>query len=103
MAFILWLIAVVLVIWGIVTLIRGQALLGIVLIIVGLLVFWPIIRRGMISQTSGSSAQASRRGSTCRSAKSSSRTSASDSSARSASRSAMPDVPGERLAEMAAA
>ena len=38
MAFILWLIAVVLVIWGIVTLIRGQALMGIVLIVVGLLV-----------------------------------------------------------------
>jgi hypothetical protein len=38
MAFILWLIAVVLVVWGIVTLIRGQVLLGIVLIIVGLLV-----------------------------------------------------------------
>lgn len=36
--FILWLIAVILVIWGIVTLIRGQVLLGIVLIIVGLLV-----------------------------------------------------------------
>jgi hypothetical protein len=38
MAFILWLIAAVLVVWGIVTLIRGQVLLGIVLIIVGLLV-----------------------------------------------------------------
>ena len=38
MALILWLIAVVLVIWGIVTLVRGQALMGIVLIIVGLLV-----------------------------------------------------------------
>ena len=37
MAFILWLIAVVLVIWGIVTLVRGQALMGIVLIVVGLL------------------------------------------------------------------
>lgn len=38
MSFILWLIAVVLVIWGIVTLIRGGVLLGIVLIVVGLLV-----------------------------------------------------------------
>ena len=38
MTFILWLIAVILVIWGIVTLFRGGVLLGIVLIIVGLLV-----------------------------------------------------------------
>jgi len=38
MYLILWLIAAVLVIWGIVTLIRGRVLLGIVLIIVGLLV-----------------------------------------------------------------
>jgi len=38
MEFILWLLAVALVIWGIVTLVRGQVLLGIVLIIVGLLV-----------------------------------------------------------------
>ena len=38
MTLILWLIAVVLVIWGIVTLIRGGILLGIVLIVVGLLV-----------------------------------------------------------------
>ena len=38
MALILWLIAVILVIWGIVTLVRGQVLMGIVLIIVGLLV-----------------------------------------------------------------
>jgi hypothetical protein len=38
MAFILWILAVILVVWGIVTLIRGQALMGIVLIIVGLLV-----------------------------------------------------------------
>jgi hypothetical protein len=38
MAFILWLIAVVLVIWGIVTLVRGQMLMGIVLIVVGLIV-----------------------------------------------------------------
>jgi len=37
MAFILWLIAVILVIWGIVTIFRGSVLLGIVLIIVGLL------------------------------------------------------------------
>lgn len=38
MATLLWLIAVALVIWGIVTIVRGQLLLGIVLIIVGLLV-----------------------------------------------------------------
>lgn len=38
MAFILWILAVILVISGIVTLIRGQVLFGIVLIIVGLLV-----------------------------------------------------------------
>jgi hypothetical protein len=38
MTFILWLIAVILVIWGIVTLIRGGVLMGIVLIVVGLLV-----------------------------------------------------------------
>jgi hypothetical protein len=38
MTFILWLIAVILVIWGIVTIFRGSLLLGIVLIIVGLLV-----------------------------------------------------------------
>ena len=38
MAFILWIIAVILVISGIVALIRGEALWGIVLIIVGLLV-----------------------------------------------------------------
>ena len=38
MAFVLWLIAVVLVIWGIVTLVRGEALMGILLIVVGLLV-----------------------------------------------------------------
>lgn len=38
MALILWLIAVALVIWGIVTLVRGQMLMGIVLIVVGLLV-----------------------------------------------------------------
>ncbi len=38
MTTILWLIAVVLVIAGIVTLVRGQLLAGIVLIVVGLLV-----------------------------------------------------------------
>jgi hypothetical protein len=38
MEFILWLIAVVLVVAGIVSLVRGQMLWGIVLIIVGLLV-----------------------------------------------------------------
>lgn len=38
MAFILWLIAVALVIYGVVSLVRGQILMGIVLIIVGLLV-----------------------------------------------------------------
>lgn len=38
MYLILWLIAAVLVIWGIITLIRGRVLLGIVLIVVGLLV-----------------------------------------------------------------
>lgn len=38
MAFILWIIAVILVIGGIVTLVRGQVLYGILLIVVGLLV-----------------------------------------------------------------
>ena len=38
MAFILWILAVILVIAGIVQLFRGQILFGIVLIIVGLLV-----------------------------------------------------------------
>lgn len=38
MAFILWLIAVILVISGIVTIIRGSVLFGILLIVVGLLV-----------------------------------------------------------------
>jgi hypothetical protein len=38
MVFLLWILAVILVIWGIVTLVRGQVMLGIVLIIVGLLV-----------------------------------------------------------------
>ena len=36
--FILWLLAVILVIWGIVTIVRGNVLLGIVLIVLGLLV-----------------------------------------------------------------
>lgn len=35
---ILWIIAVVLVIWGIVTIVRGGLVMGIVLIIVGLLI-----------------------------------------------------------------
>jgi hypothetical protein len=38
MATLLWLIAVALVIYGIITAVRGQVLLGIVLIVVGLLV-----------------------------------------------------------------
>jgi hypothetical protein len=38
MSFILWIIAVILVIWGIVMLISGSILWGIVLIVVGLLV-----------------------------------------------------------------
>lgn len=38
MAFILWLLAVVLVIAGIVQLVRGDVLIGVVLIVVGLLV-----------------------------------------------------------------
>jgi hypothetical protein len=38
MAFILWIIAVILVIAGIVSLVRGQVLAGILLIVVGLLV-----------------------------------------------------------------
>lgn len=38
MAFILWLIAVALVIYGIVCIVRKQILLGVVLIVVGLLV-----------------------------------------------------------------
>ena len=38
MEFILWLLAVALVVWGIVTLIRGQVLMGVLLIVVGLLV-----------------------------------------------------------------
>lgn len=38
MAFLLWILAVILVVAGIVSLIRGQILWGVVLIIVGLLV-----------------------------------------------------------------
>jgi len=38
MEFILWLIAVVLVIWGIVTIVRGGVLLGIGLIVLGLII-----------------------------------------------------------------
>lgn len=38
MALLLWIIAVVLVVWGIVCLVRREFLLGVVLIIVGLLV-----------------------------------------------------------------
>lgn len=38
MAFILWIIAVVLVVFGIVKIVRGDLLIGIVLIVVGLLV-----------------------------------------------------------------
>ena len=38
MALILWLIAAALIIWGIVTVVRGQLVMGIVLIVVGLLV-----------------------------------------------------------------
>jgi hypothetical protein len=36
--FLLWILAVILVIWGIVSIVRGDALIGIVLIVVGLLV-----------------------------------------------------------------
>lgn len=38
MEFLLWLLAVILVIWGIVTILRGALLYGVVLIILGLLV-----------------------------------------------------------------
>jgi len=38
MNLLLWLVAVVLVVWGIVTLINGGLVLGIVLIVIGLLV-----------------------------------------------------------------
>jgi hypothetical protein len=37
-ATLLWILAVILVVWGIVTLVRGGVLVGVVLIIVGLLV-----------------------------------------------------------------
>lgn len=35
---ILWIIAVILVVWGLVTLVRGGVLMGILLIVIGLLV-----------------------------------------------------------------
>ena len=38
MTFILWLIAVALVVWGIITLVRGGVLMGIVLIVLGLII-----------------------------------------------------------------
>lgn len=38
MEFILWIAAVILVVWGIVTAVRGAWLMGLVLIVVGLLV-----------------------------------------------------------------
>jgi hypothetical protein len=38
MTFILWLIAVALVVWGIVTAVRGKLLVGIALVVLGLLV-----------------------------------------------------------------
>jgi hypothetical protein len=38
MALLLWIIAVVLVVWGIVTILRGAVLYGVLLIILGLLV-----------------------------------------------------------------
>jgi hypothetical protein len=38
MEFILWIAAVILVIWGIVTIVRGGVLMGVVLIVLGLLV-----------------------------------------------------------------
>lgn len=49
MGFLLWIAAVILVIWGIITLIQGSILLGIVLIVVGLAVGpggWSIFNRG---------------------------------------------------------
>lgn len=48
MGFILWLLAVILVVYGVVTLIQGSILLGIILIIVGLAVGpggWSIFNR----------------------------------------------------------
>jgi len=38
MLFLLWILAVILVVYGIITIVRGQVLWGIVLIVVGLLV-----------------------------------------------------------------
>jgi len=38
MLFLLWLLAVILVVWGVVSILRGEVILGVVLIIVGLLV-----------------------------------------------------------------
>lgn len=38
MGFLLWIVAVALVIWGVITLINGSIILGIVLIVVGLAV-----------------------------------------------------------------
>lgn len=38
MTFILWIIAVVLVVWGVVNLVRGAILTGVVLIVLGLLI-----------------------------------------------------------------
>ena len=38
MSFVLWILAVILVIWGIVMLIQGSIIFGIILIVVGLLV-----------------------------------------------------------------
>ena len=49
MGFLLWVIAVILVIAGIVTLIKGSIILGIVLIVVGLAVGpggWTVFNRG---------------------------------------------------------
>lgn len=49
MGFLLWIIAVILVIAGIVTLIKGSIILGIVLIVVGLAVGpggWSVVNRG---------------------------------------------------------
>ncbi|WP_170219274.1 GPGG-motif small membrane protein [Nocardioides litoris] len=38
MGFLLWILAVILVVWGVVTLIQGSILFGIILIVVGLAV-----------------------------------------------------------------
>lgn len=38
MALLLWLIAVVLVVWGVVTIVRGGVLMGVILILLGLLI-----------------------------------------------------------------